>query len=465
MARRRRRPTPAPSFDPARFRMGEEASMGAARPTSAGELASLELAQITENLSNIPTNAEIDAIGAQGDTFAAIGDLQAQLATLLTEQAKGQETKVTPPPINPPPGKRAVRQQYFGAGASRILRVFYDDGSYEDFPAPEAPEEDVGGGDLSQILDLLSGQRSSADTLYNQMLEQMKKQQEEFAASQARMERQQRESAIAVLTERFGTYGLTTLIPKIRELAIEGATEATITLQLMETEEYKRRFRANQDRIKKNLAVLSPGDYLNLEDKYRQILRAYGLRQFDTDDYVTQFIANDVSTAELSSRVQLAVQRVQNADPAVLNTLNRFYGIGNTDLVAYALDPETQFQKIERQVAAAEIGAAAGLQGFAVDKSFAATAEQLAAQGVTQAEARKGYATIADILPTAEKLSQIYGSALEGYGLAEAEQEVFNQLASAQRRRQRLAEREAASFAGQSGLGRTSLTSQLGGTF
>lgn len=283
------------------------------------------------------------------------------------------------------------------------------------------------------------------------------------AAAQAEADKKARaENAISVLTARFSQYNLQSLVPKIRELAIGGATEATITLQLQETEEYKMRFKANQDRIKKGLAVLDPGDYINLEDKYRQILRAYGLRQFDTDDYVTQFISNDVSTAELSSRVQLAVQRVQNADPAVLNTLTKFYGIGTNDLVAYALDPDTQFQKIERQVGAAEIGAAAALQGI---QPGVAVAEQLAAQGVTQAEARKGYATIADILPGATKLSQIYGNVLEGYGLAEAEQEVFNSLASAQRKRRGLLEREVASFAGASGLSKSSLTTATGGTF
>jgi len=95
----------------------------------------------------------------------------------------------------------------------------------------------------------------------------------------------------------------------------------------------------------------------------------------------------------------------------------------------------------------------------------ATVAEQLAAQGISQAEAQKGYATIADILPTAEKLSDIYGGQLESYRLAEGEQEVFNQLASAQRKRRALTERELASFSGQAGLGRTSLTQQTGGQF
>jgi hypothetical protein len=271
-----------------------------------------------------------------------------------------------------------------------------------------------------------------------------------------------RKNAIEVLTERFQRYGLGSLVNKIKELAIDGATEATITLGLQETEEYKTRFKANQERIKKGLAVLNPGEYLQVEDGYRQVLRAYGLKQFDTDDYVSQFIANDVSAAELSNRVVTAVQRVQNADPAISRQLRDFYGIGQEDLVAYVLDPNQQFQKIERQVAASEIGVAAARQGLQTGVSVA---EQLAAQGVTQAEAQKGYATIADILPTAEKLSDIYGTTLEGYGQTEAEQEVFNSLASAQRKRQKLTAREVAAFSGAAGTNKTSLASQTAGQF
>lgn len=278
------------------------------------------------------------------------------------------------------------------------------------------------------------------------------------AAEAAKKEKAQ--NAITVLTDRFNRYGLGSLVPKIKELAIAGASEDTIALQLQETDEYKMRFRANQDRIKKGLSVLAPADYLNLEDDYRQILRAYGLKQFDNDDYVTQFISNDISTTELSNRVATAVQRVQNADPAILTTLRSFYGISDNDLVAYVLDPNQQFQKIERQVAAAEIGAAAGLQGLSTG---VAVAEQLAAQGITKAQAQKGYATIADILPTAEKLSDIYGGTMDEYRQNEAEQEVFNTLASAQRKRQKLAEREAAAFMGSSALGKSSLTRQIGG--
>jgi hypothetical protein len=298
---------------------------------------------------------------------------------------------------------------------------------------------------------------TSSSNINNALLQQLLAERNAAAQAAALTKEKERQSIIAVLQDRFSKYGLTGLANKIKELAIDGATEATITLSLQATDEYKMRFKANEVRIKNGLTVLQPAEYLNLEDGYRQVLRAYGLKAFDNDEYVQQFIANDVSAAELSNRVVTAVQRVQNADPAVSKQLRDFYGIGSGDLVAYVLDPQQQFQKIERQVAASEIGVAAGRQGLSVGVGVA---EQLAAQGVSMAEAQKGYATIADILPTAEKLSAIYGdSSGVTYGQSSAEQEVFNSLASAQRARQKLTGLEVGTFGSKAGTNMVSLTS------
>lgn len=282
------------------------------------------------------------------------------------------------------------------------------------------------------------------------------------AAAEAERVAAQRESVGKIVADRFAKYGLATLGAKVLDLARQGYSEDTITLELQNTPEYQQRFAANAARIKKNLSVLTPAEYLANEDAYRQTLRAYGLTQFDNDAYVRQFIENDVSPSELSTRVSMAVQRVQNADPAIARTLKDYYGIGSADMVAYVLDPSQQLPKIQRQIAAAEIGVAARVQGLETGVSVA---EQLAAQGITQAEAQKGYATIADILPTAQKLSEIYGTTLPGYNQAEAEQEVFNTLASAQRKRKALTEREIASFSGKSGTTKASLLSTTGGQY
>lgn len=269
-------------------------------------------------------------------------------------------------------------------------------------------------------------------------------------AEKAATKKASRENATTSLITLFTQYGLGSLASKISELVIKYGVDMpdTIQLELSQTKEYKTRFKANDVRIKNGISVLTPGEYLGYEDEARQVLRAYGLNQFDNDEYISGFIANDMSKIELNNRIATAVQRVQNADPAIMDQLTNYYGIAKTDLVAYVLDPSKQFETIQRQVEASEIGSAAARQGLTAGRSVA---EQLASQGVTQDQANKGYSDIADILPTANKLSDIYGGEMDTYGQAEAEQETFNGLASAQRRRKKLADTEIASFSGSSG--------------
>jgi hypothetical protein len=463
--------TVQPSFDPARFRMGEEADRPTTRDYNAESAAAAREAEAA-----LLEAERLAQLAREGEALAKVqGDLQASEAAKAAAEAAAAKAKADADAAAAAAAKAAAEEKArLEAELAAAQKAALDaaNKSAAELAAAQLAAQNAAAalaaanaanaakGNINVAGNVFipgspaAGGMGAADILAKQYAEQQ--------AQRERDQAMQRQSIMDVLTDRFTRYKLTGLIPTIKRLAQEGATESTITLALQDTEDYKRRFRANEERMKKNLSVLTPAEYLNIEDSYRQTLRAYGLTQFDTDDYVSQFIANDMSPAELSNRVATAVQRVKNADPAVSNMLKNYYGIGQNDLVAYVLDPNQQFQKIERQVAASEIGAAAGRQGLNVGVPVA---EQLAAQGITQAEAQRGYATIADILPTAEKLSDIYGSTLDRYGLAEGEQEVFNQLASAQRKRQRLASRELAEFSGQAGVGRGSLGTATGGQY
>ena len=253
--------------------------------------------------------------------------------------------KKTTPNTNPTP--TVVDTQIIGSGTNRVIRTYYSNGTYIDTPAPETIVNTATAD--SGMAAALAALKAQNEALLAQMQAAALQASLDAKAAAEAAAKEKQENAIAVLTDRFTRYGLASLVPKIRELAISGASESTITLQLQETEEYKQRFSANQDRIKKGLAVLDPGTYLGLEDRYRQILRAYGLKQFDNDSYVSQFLSNDISPEELSSRVVNAVQRVQNADPAVSAMLREYYNIGTTDMVAYVLDVQQQHQFRLRQ--------------------------------------------------------------------------------------------------------------------
>lgn len=274
--------------------------------------------------------------------------------------------------------------------------------------------------------------------------------------------------AYALLEETFKAYGLETLVPKIKTYMERGLGSNQAALQLKTEPEYVERFRGNEIRRATGLNVLSEGEYLALEDAYSQTLRAYGLQNYFGIDRkaktasMADIIGNDIDATEFKDRIDTVVTRVQNADPAIKRTLVSFYNINDTDLIKYFLDPKANLPKLQEKVTAAEIGSAALGQGLATNVSDATA---LALFGITRSQALEGYAKIGETLPTAKKLSSIYGEEKIDYTQTTAEEEVFKGLASAERKRRQLAAREVATFGGASGVSKSAFGSATGGAF
>jgi hypothetical protein len=272
--------------------------------------------------------------------------------------------------------------------------------------------------------------------------------------------------AFAILDTAFKQFGLEALAGKIKDFMLLGLTSNEAIIELRKTSEYQTRFAGNAARLKSGLNSLSEGEYLALEDSYSETLRAYGQQAFFGVDRnarqakIAEIIGADISAVEFKDRIATVVSRVESADPVIKATLRDFYKISDTDLVGYFLNPKENLPKLQEKVTAAEIGSAALNQGL--DTSVA-SAEALAKAGVDLATARRGYSAIADVLPTATKLSQIYDETGMMYTQATAEAETFEGLASAQRKRLALAERELAQFSGRSGVGKTSLAQKPAG--
>ena len=283
---------------------------------------------------------------------------------------------------------------------------------------------------------------------------------------------------IEKILESYRITGLASVLETIRDEYPEASSEDILTLLQFDSRynaKFNERFAANADRLKAGKPVLSPSEYLKLEQGYMKVFNAYNLPTFNTQSYYDSFIKGDVDIEEVTDRVQLGYDRVLN-DKAVQDAFNKFYSaLGFSDIVAGMLDTTNQLPALERKVKAAEIGGAALRQGL-VASELAATeaqanvgytnvsrgtlgADVLGRQGVTKAQAEEGYKKIAQVLPTAEKLSSIYGGTEEQYGRLEAEQEQLQGLASAARKKQRLIELETAQFKKSSGLSKSALKS------
>jgi hypothetical protein len=194
------------------------------------------------------------------------------------------------------------------------------------------------------------------------------------------------------------TYGLESLAETLWGSYTSGLVdinnEQALVFSIRDTEQYKTRFSANAARMKRGLAELSPSEYIGLEDSYRQIMQSNGMPPgfYDQNDDFSKLIEGDVSPSELQNRVQQGYAVVAQADPEVRRQMQTLYGVTEGQLAAYFIDPERTAPLLKQQAQAAQI-AARGLEqgGIQLTGEFA---ENLAARGITEQQARAGFAEV-----------------------------------------------------------------------
>jgi Arc/MetJ family transcription regulator len=265
-------------------------------------------------------------------------------------------------------------------------------------------------------------------------------------------------SAFDILRREFKANGLEGLVDAAQNAIMNEETDAGRILALRNSDAYKVRFSANEQRKLKGLAVLDEASYLAKEDAYQNLMREYGL----PDTYYTkdatgkqpgfdQLIANDVSAAELENRLITAQERVIRGAPQISQLLKEFYPeITNGDILAYALDPKNALKSIQSKVTAAEIGAAQKGAGLQATK---AGAENLELNKVTGEQYQAAAPTISEASIRGGQLASIYKE--DPYTQQTAEAAVLNVPGSAEaiRKTKKLTALEQAAFSGQSGRG------------
>ena len=250
------------------------------------------------------------------------------------------------------------------------------------------------------------------------------------------------------------TYGLEDLSDVMWQQYTSGLVDITNErasfYALRDQPSFKKRFAANETRLKNGLGELTPADYVQLEDYYRSTLQSNGLPPgfYDSPDDFQKLIENDVSPAELQTRVQKGYRAVAQADPEVKRQMQELYGVSEGQLAAYFLDPQRAVTLLERQAQAANI-AARGMEqgGIQVSGQFA---ENLAARGVTPDEALRGFGQVGQL----GELTQTFAgeTALSGEQLAGA---AFGIDVAAQQELERRKRLRTGEFAGGGSFART----------
>jgi hypothetical protein len=276
-------------------------------------------------------------------------------------------------------------------------------------------------------------------------------------------------SAFAVLSS-VGVEGLMGAIDEIRKLYPKISSEDALLLLKYDkrfNEPYLKRFEGNRLRMQNGLPPLDDAEYLANEQAYEKTFKSYDLNQFANRAYYAKLIGDAQPPQDIAAKVGLAYDNILKGPAENLAALTKFFKI--SDIVAYALSPDTMLPKMKQTILASQLGGEALRQGLGTSLEAATFTGAEAAgaptnvqrgtigvtsmmqAGITPADARKAAATVAGVLPTAEKLSSIYGRGYKQYGQLEAEKEFYLQNAEAKRAGEALEAREIAEFSGQYG--------------
>lgn len=198
------------------------------------------------------------------------------------------------------------------------------------------------------------------------------------------------------IAETLATYGLSDLADyTYNEIIAKDITDpAAIIFKLRDQPAYQKRFGANAARLKAGLPELSPAEYIDLEDMYRTVIRSNGLPAgfYDSEDDTRKLLEGSVSPDEFQRRIKDGYNAVANADPEVKRQFKELYGVTDSELAAYFLDPARGETILTTRARAAQIAARGAEQGGI--QLSGAYAEELANRGFTEAQARTKFAEV-----------------------------------------------------------------------
>lgn len=258
----------------------------------------------------------------------------------------------------------------------------------------------------------------------------------------------------------------------------QGATsEEAFNMAVLESEknpalaDFTKRFKgiyALQKMKQAGKAVTVPtiAEYFATESKMGDILKQSNLGDLANEDFLGDVLAKGVSATEFANRITAIFDRIDNAPKNIKDTISRYFPTVDRISLAKAIAlGDKGAKELQAQVAGYEVLSAAEKQGLSAGQLVGGTtvesAYQYALGGETYDTALTKFGTVAAMLPTVNKLTQVYGE--ETLGQAGVESAVFGKSAKEIKRLEDLAKKEEASFSGRSGVSQISLASQRRG--
>jgi hypothetical protein len=251
--------------------------------------------------------------------------------------------------------------------------------------------------------------------------------------------------AFEMLKSKLAEWGIDDLDDATINILVQGYSPDVAQLALQDTPQYKKRFAANEQRLKAGLPVLSPAEYVQTERAYISTLREYGLPEgfYDQREDFQKWLAADVSPDEMRQRATVARQAYIDASPEVKDQWQSLYGLTPGDAVAAFLDEKTAVNLLSKRAQATSIAAEAERAFKGNYQIDVGRAEELANEGVTQQTAQQGFNDVASRLGRDQFLGRLAGV---DFTRTEAENEVLLNDTSAKAERDKIYNAEKGRF-------------------
>jgi len=198
--------------------------------------------------------------------------------------------------------------------------------------------------------------------------------------------------AMATLRQSLAQFGLESEAEWAYGLLTQDYSMAEILLELRSRPAHKQRFKAFHERSRTDNPV-SEGEVLALEDSYRQVARTFGLPEgfYDSYEDFANLIVKNVSPSEYGSRLEIWDADLRDSDTYRLAEMTA-RGLSPGEMLAGYIDPDKALPLIIRRKKSISIGAAARRSGYgAITNDLA---DDLAAGGISEAQAQEGFGTI-----------------------------------------------------------------------
>lgn len=221
-----------------------------------------------------------------------------------------------------------------------------------------------------------------------------------------------------------------------------------------------------QDKLLQGVAVTVPtiAEFVASEAKMGDVLNQAGLSSLNQQSYLGEIIGKGVNVTEFTNRINNVFLRIDQLPQQAKDFIaGSFPTLDKNQLAKAILGGEKGAIQLSKELGGLEVQAAFKAQGLGVDE---ATGLDIASRGFGYQETLTGAGTVAQSLPTYEKLQEI--SSGKDIKTEQAQKElqgvVFNKSIVDSMRAEQLANQEAGRFRGSSGLaGSKSLASQQRG--